>query len=64
MEPLFDILMKVDAVSFRWVAVAQSLQAAQAQIKQLQTLSPGEYVVFDQRTQQIVPNLHSRAASA
>ena len=64
MEPLFDILKKVDEVNFRWVAVAQSLQAAQIQIEQLQASSPGEYVVFDQRTQQIVVNLHSRTARA
>ena len=64
MEPLFDILKKVDAVDFRWVAVAPSLEAAQTQIEQLQASSPGEYVVFDQLTQQIVVNLQSRSASA
>jgi hypothetical protein len=65
MESLFDILKKVDAVNFRWMAVAKSLQAAQAQIKKLQQSSPGEYVVFDPRTQQIVNlNPNSRATSA
>ena len=66
MESLFDILKKVDTVNFRWIAVARSLQAAQAQIEELQQSSPGDYVVFDQRTQQIVVNLNpnSRATSA
>lgn len=64
MESLFDILKKVDAVNFKWIAVANSLQAAEARIAQLQAASPGEYVVFDQHTQQIVLNLNSRATSA
>ena len=64
MEPFFDILKKVDTVNFQWIAVAKSLQAAQVQIAQLQAASPGEYVVFDQRTQQIVVNMNSRATSA
>lgn len=63
MESLFDILKKVDAVDFEWIAVAPGLQAARAHIEQLQASSPGEYVIFDQRTQQIVVNLGSRATS-
>ena len=64
MSSLFDILKKVDTVNFQWIAVAPSLPAAQAHIERLQASSPGEYVVFDQRTQQIVINVNSRATSA
>jgi hypothetical protein len=53
-EPLFDILKKIDAVNFEWVEVVGDVQTAEARIQELQARSPGEYVVFSQRTQQIV----------
>lgn len=54
MERPFDILKKTDVVSFEWVEVVRDLQTAEARIQELQTHSPGDYVVFSQRTQQIV----------
>ena len=54
MEPSFDILKKIDEVNFRWLEVARDLQSAKSRIEERQALSPGEYVVFDPRTQHIV----------
>ena len=50
----FDILEKIDEVNFRWLEAAQDLQSAKSRIEERQAVSPGEYVVFDRRTQQIV----------
>jgi len=62
MEPSFDILRKTDVVNFEWVDVARDLHAAEARIQELQTCSPAEYVVFSQRTQQIVARFNSPMA--
>ena len=62
MEPPFDILKKIDVVNFEWVGAVRDLQTAEARIQELQARSPGEYVIFSQRTQQIVARFNSRAA--
>jgi len=59
MELPFDILKKIDAVNFEWVEVVRDLQTAEARIQELQARSPCEYVVFSQRTQQIVARFNS-----
>jgi hypothetical protein len=59
MKFVFDVLEKVDEVNFRWLEVAQDLQSAKSRIEERQSLSPGEYVVFDRRTQQIVAKADS-----
>lgn len=64
LEPLFDILKQTDALNFEWVEVVRGLQTAEARIRELQARSPGEYVVFSQRTQQIVARFNSQTASA
>ena len=64
MEPLFDILKKTDVVDFEWVEVVRDLQTATARIQELQARSPAEYVVFSQRTQQIVARFNSPMAGA
>jgi hypothetical protein len=64
MEPLFDILKKIDVVNFEWVEVVQDLQTAEARIRELQARSPGEYVVFSQHTQQIVARFNSLMTGA
>jgi hypothetical protein len=63
-ESRFDILQKIDDVNFRWVEVVGDLQTAITRIEELQARTPGEYVVFDQRTQQVVAQLKSRATGA
>jgi hypothetical protein len=64
MNPAFDILKKTGAVNFEWVEVVQDLHTAEARIKELQALSPGEYVVFSQRTQEIVGRFNSLPKAA
>jgi hypothetical protein len=59
MNSPFDILKRRDAVNFEWVEVVQDLQTAEARVQELQARSPGEYVVFDSRTQQIVGRFNS-----
>jgi hypothetical protein len=62
LEPFFDILKKMDVLNFEWVEVVRGLQTAEARIQELQARAPGEYVIFSQRTQQIVASFNSRAA--
>ena len=64
MESLFDILQKIDDVNFLWIEVVEGLRTAIARIEELQARTSGEYVVFDQRTQQVVAQLKSRATGA
>lgn len=64
MEPPFDILKKIDVVNFEWIEVVRDLQTAEARIQELQTRSPGEYVIFSQRTQQIVTRFNPRTPGA
>jgi hypothetical protein len=52
MDP-FDIFKRHEN-GFIWVESAEDLQAAQARMRELSVKSPGEYFVFDQKTQQIV----------
>jgi hypothetical protein len=46
----FEILKKEPAGSFRRFEPVSDLACANIRIKELTTLSQGEYVVFDQRT--------------
>ena len=54
MNSPFDILKKPDG-SFRWFEAVNDLESANIRIKELIALSPGEYVVFDQRTHNVIP---------
>jgi hypothetical protein len=64
MESSFDILEKIDEVNFRWLEGARDLQSAKSRVEVRRAMSPGEYVVFDRRTQQVVAkyNLTLRCA--
>src|SRR5271169_4689325 len=64
MNPAFDILKKIGAVNFEWVETVQDLQPAEARIQELLARSPGEYVVFSQRTQEIVGRFNSLMAGS
>jgi hypothetical protein len=64
MNPAFDILKKIGAVNFEWIEVVGDLQTAEARVQELQARSPGEYVVFSQRTQEIVGRFNSLTAGA
>ena len=62
MKSDFDILEKIDEVNFRWLEATQDVQSAKSRIEERQALSPGEYVVFDRHTQQIVAKSTLRCA--
>ena len=53
MESTLDILKKTNAAKFEWVEAIRDLQTAEARIQGIQARSPGEYVVFGQRTQSV-----------
>jgi len=50
----FDILKRHEDGSFIWLEAAQNLQAAQARLQELCARAPGDYFIFDQKSQQIV----------
>ena len=51
--PSYDILKK-DAAALIWVEALDNLESAKLRIRELAKRSEGEYVIFDQRTRQIV----------
>ena len=51
--PSYDILKK-DAAALIWVEALDNLESAKLRIRELAARSEGEYVIFDQRTRQIV----------
>jgi len=55
MNSPFDILKKKPEGSFCWFEAANDLESANKRIKELIVLSPGEYVVFDQRMHNVIP---------
>jgi hypothetical protein len=54
MHSPFDILKKKPEGSFCWFEAVNDLESAKIRIKELVALSPGEYVVFDQRTHNVI----------
>jgi hypothetical protein len=54
MHSPFDILKKKPEGSFRWFEAVNDLESANIRIKELVALSPSEYVVFDQRTHNVI----------
>jgi hypothetical protein len=55
MNSPFEILKKKPEGSFSWFEAVNDLDSANIRIKELIALSPGEYVVFDQRTHNVIP---------
>jgi hypothetical protein len=53
LTPSYDILRK-DAAALVWVQAMDNLELAKLRIRELAARSEGEYVIFDQRTRQIV----------
>jgi hypothetical protein len=58
--PLFDILKK-DAAALVWIEAAHDLESATSRVKELAAASHAEYVIFDQRSHQIVSKVFSSA---
>jgi hypothetical protein len=54
MHSPFDILKKKSEGSFCRFEAVNDLASANIRIKELTTLSPGEYVVVDQRTPNVI----------
>lgn len=61
-SPQLDILRREPDGSFIWMEAARDLEAAKARLEELVGAAPGEYFVFDQRSQEIVAKLASRTA--
>ena len=61
--PQWDILRRERDGSFIWMEAAQDLKTAKARLEELIAAAPGEYFVFDQRSQEIVAKLTSGTAA-
>ena len=55
--PHLDILKRQPDGSFIWLEAASDLKVAKDRMEQLASRHPGEYFVFDQKTQQIVAKI-------
>jgi hypothetical protein len=55
-EP-FDILKRYEDGSFIWLETAHEIEIAEARLQELCVATPGNYFVFDQKSQQIVAKL-------
>jgi hypothetical protein len=53
----YDILKKDVLGNPIWVEAAEDLRTASVRIEELALYSPGEYIVFNQQTSQIVTTL-------
>ena len=60
--PPYDILEK-DAAALVWVEAVDDLDTAKLRVKELSAKSQGEYVIFDQRTRQIIEKVTAPAVS-
>ena len=59
----YDILRRHIDGSFVWLEASAELPHARVRLQQLCAAAPGEYFVFDQRSQQIVAKVSSGLAS-
>ena len=55
--PHLDILRRQSDGGFMWIEAARDVMAAEERISQLAEREPGEYFVFDQRSQQIIAKI-------
>jgi hypothetical protein len=55
----YDILRRHSDGSFIWLEAASELGRAKDRLQQLYSAVPGEYFVFDQKSQQIVAKVSS-----
>ena len=59
----YDILRRHTDGSFIWLEAASELSHAQDRLQQLNAVTPGEYFVFDQKSQQIVARISNSLPS-
>ena len=55
--PAYDILKK-DAAALVWIEAVQNLEFAKLRIKELAARCEAEYIIFDQRSGEIVARLN------
>jgi hypothetical protein len=53
----FDILRRHEDGSFLWLETAENIEIAKPRLEELCAQTPGNYFVFDQKSQQIVAKL-------
>jgi hypothetical protein len=58
--PHLDILKRQSDGSFMWIEAVGDMRVAEERISHLAGMDPGEYFVFDQRSQQIVARTAKR----
>jgi len=61
--PHLDILKRQSDGGFVWIEAVSNVQMAEERLSQLVETNPGEYFVFDQRTQQIVAKVAKQPTS-
>lgn len=61
--PHLDILKRQGDGEFVWIEAVSDVQTAEERLSQLVEMNPGEYFVFDQRTQEIVAKVAKQATS-
>jgi hypothetical protein len=59
--PHLDILKRLKDGSFVWIEAVSDLRVAEERIAYLAGADPGEYFVFDQRSQEIVAKVAKQA---
>jgi hypothetical protein len=52
-----DILKRQKDGSFVWIEAESDMRAAEERISKLASTEPGEYFIFDQRTQTVVAKI-------
>jgi hypothetical protein len=60
--PPYDILKK-DAAALVWVEAVEDLEFAKQRVRELSVRSEAEYVIFDQRTRQIIERVNTPSIS-
>jgi hypothetical protein len=61
--PHLDILRRQSDGSFVWIEAVSDLRVAEERIAYLAGAAPGEYFVFDQRSQEIVAKVAKQAVN-
>lgn len=61
--PHLDILRRQSDGSFVWIEAVSDLRVAEERIAYLADAAPGEYFVFDQRSQEIVAKVAKQAVN-
>ncbi|HXN51156.1 MAG TPA: hypothetical protein VN943_04405 [Candidatus Acidoferrum sp.] len=58
-----DILKRQSDGTFVWIEAVSDMRVAEERISQLACAAPGEYFVFDQKSQQVVAKIANQPTS-